>query len=169
MMIVDDRVAMIGSANINDRSLLGIRDSELNVVIEDSIKVPGVVGGKKCTVSKFAKDLRLKCMTKIFDREPKEVEDFLCEKMWESLNKQMTKNVKIYREVFGCVPDNHVKLLSGIKDHVKKGNIEKYPRYIPYVKGYAVHYQLNFLIDEELRKAKYLTLGHMIAPNHIYS
>jgi phospholipase D1/2 len=35
LMIVDDRFMIIGSANINDRSLLGSRDSELAMVIED--------------------------------------------------------------------------------------------------------------------------------------
>jgi hypothetical protein len=34
-MIVDDEFAIIGSANINDRSLLGMRDSEIGVVIHD--------------------------------------------------------------------------------------------------------------------------------------
>lgn len=34
-MIVDDRFMIIGSANINDRSLLGSRDSELAIVVED--------------------------------------------------------------------------------------------------------------------------------------
>ena len=34
-MIVDDRICLIGSANINDRSLLGNRDSELGIIIED--------------------------------------------------------------------------------------------------------------------------------------
>lgn len=29
LMIIDDRIALIGSANINDRSLLGSRDSEV--------------------------------------------------------------------------------------------------------------------------------------------
>lgn len=29
VMIVDDRVTLIGSSNINDRSLLGSRDSEV--------------------------------------------------------------------------------------------------------------------------------------------
>lgn len=29
LMIVDDRMVLIGSANINDRSLLGSRDSEV--------------------------------------------------------------------------------------------------------------------------------------------
>lgn len=36
IMIIDDSIALIGSANINDRSLKGTRDSELAVVIEDS-------------------------------------------------------------------------------------------------------------------------------------
>lgn len=30
LMIIDDRMALIGSANINDRSLLGSRDSEVS-------------------------------------------------------------------------------------------------------------------------------------------
>lgn len=33
LMIVDDKFVIIGSANINDRSLLGNRDSELAVKI----------------------------------------------------------------------------------------------------------------------------------------
>lgn len=33
-MIVDDERCIIGSANINDRSLLGTRDSELACIIE---------------------------------------------------------------------------------------------------------------------------------------
>jgi len=36
IMVIDDRVAVVGSANINDRSLLGMRDSEVNVIIHDS-------------------------------------------------------------------------------------------------------------------------------------
>jgi phospholipase D1/2 len=31
LMIIDDRIVVIGSANINDRSLLGSRDSEVCV------------------------------------------------------------------------------------------------------------------------------------------
>lgn len=36
IMIVDDKKMIIGSANINDRSLLGTRDSELCLLIEDT-------------------------------------------------------------------------------------------------------------------------------------
>lgn len=38
LMIVDDRIALIGSANINDRSLMGSRDSEIAIVVEDEKK-----------------------------------------------------------------------------------------------------------------------------------
>jgi phospholipase D1/2 len=34
IMLVDDRVAVIGSANINDRSMMGDRDSEIAILIE---------------------------------------------------------------------------------------------------------------------------------------
>ena len=36
MMIVDDNICIVGSANINDRSLIGRRDTELAVVVHDN-------------------------------------------------------------------------------------------------------------------------------------
>ena len=34
MIIVDDKIVIIGSANMNDRSMTGDRDSEIGIVIE---------------------------------------------------------------------------------------------------------------------------------------
>jgi phosphatidylserine/phosphatidylglycerophosphate/cardiolipin synthase-like enzyme len=42
-MIVDDRLAIIGSANINERSQRGDRDSELASVIRDTDMIDGSV------------------------------------------------------------------------------------------------------------------------------
>lgn len=36
-MIIDDQKLIIGSANINDRSMLGDRDSEIAILIEDDL------------------------------------------------------------------------------------------------------------------------------------
>ena len=60
LMIVDDRVALIGSANINDRSMLGNRDSELAVTIEESEfrHIPLRSGGVR-EVADFAHRLRV--------------------------------------------------------------------------------------------------------------
>lgn len=43
LMIVDDDKCIIGSANINDRSLLGVRDSEIACVWEDKQKIEGIL------------------------------------------------------------------------------------------------------------------------------
>lgn len=42
-MIVDDTYVVCGSANINDRSMKGTRDSEIAVVIEDNKKIDSLL------------------------------------------------------------------------------------------------------------------------------
>lgn len=46
LMIVDDRVVIMGSANINDRSQLGNRDSEIAMIVEDTEMVPSFMNEK---------------------------------------------------------------------------------------------------------------------------
>jgi phospholipase D1/2 len=46
LMIVDDLYALLGSANINDRSLLGSRDLELAVLMVDGATSRADVNGK---------------------------------------------------------------------------------------------------------------------------
>ena len=62
LMIVDDRVAIIGSANINDRSMLGSRDSEVAVILEDTDLVEGKMKGQAYNVGKFSHTLRCHLM-----------------------------------------------------------------------------------------------------------
>lgn len=62
LLIVDDRVAIIGSANINDRSMLGSRDSEVAVKIEDSLEIETRFNGNVVTVGYMPHMLRLKLM-----------------------------------------------------------------------------------------------------------
>lgn len=47
LMIVDDRIIIIGSANLNDRSQVGFRDSEIAIVIEDSDMIPSKMNGEE--------------------------------------------------------------------------------------------------------------------------
>ena len=59
-MIVDDSIFIIGSANINDRSLLGSRDHEIGVVclLDKAESSPDhfqtIMGDQQVTVSKLA-------------------------------------------------------------------------------------------------------------------
>lgn len=61
-MIVDDRIAIIGSANINERSMLGNRDSEVAAIVRDTDTIISVMAGKPYRVGKFPHTLRLRLM-----------------------------------------------------------------------------------------------------------
>jgi phospholipase D1/2 len=62
IMVVDDRIAIIGSANINERSMLGSRDSEVAAIVEDADMVPSRMAGEPYMVSRFAHDFRMRLM-----------------------------------------------------------------------------------------------------------
>ncbi|KAH9974594.1 hypothetical protein BGW80DRAFT_1436752 [Lactifluus volemus] len=60
VMIVDDRRVIMGSANLNDRSQRGDRDSEIALVVEDEDKIPSMMDGQPYTAARFAASLRRK-------------------------------------------------------------------------------------------------------------
>ena len=57
-MIVDDTTVIMGSANINDRSMLGSRDSELAIIVEDTKFTSSTMDGKPYQAGQFAGSLR---------------------------------------------------------------------------------------------------------------
>jgi len=59
-MIVDDQYVVCGSANINDRSLLGGRDSEIAGIIKDEEFINSTLNKKSVKVGKYAFSLRQK-------------------------------------------------------------------------------------------------------------
>ncbi|KAJ2828320.1 hypothetical protein FBU31_002946, partial [Coemansia sp. 'formosensis'] len=59
LMIVDDRYVIMGSANINDRSMVGNRDSEIAMVVEDTEPVVTTMNGRPYQAAKFAHSLRV--------------------------------------------------------------------------------------------------------------
>ncbi|MGH6646111.1 phospholipase D-like domain-containing protein [Aquabacterium sp.] len=67
LLIADDRVAVLGSANINDRSQLGSRDSELAVVITDDTPIMAKLDGvNDHPVASKVHDLRVRLWRKLF-------------------------------------------------------------------------------------------------------
>ncbi|ORX40300.1 hypothetical protein BD324DRAFT_641172 [Kockovaella imperatae] len=61
-MIVDDRLVLCGSANINERSQRGDRDSELVAVIRDTDMIDSKMAGKPYKVGRFSHTLRMRLM-----------------------------------------------------------------------------------------------------------
>lgn len=58
LLIVDDRIVVCGSSNLNDRSQLGYHDSELSIVMEDTHKIPSMMDGQPFEAGYHAATLR---------------------------------------------------------------------------------------------------------------
>jgi phospholipase D1/2 len=102
LMIVDDKKIIVGSANINDRSLLGNRDSEIAICIEDD--------DKKQTYS-----FRRKVFEEHFGLKPTDSIDINDDVVWDRLLNIAKKNTQIFRNVFGCIPDDYVSKIPDIE------------------------------------------------------
>eukprot|EP00268_Persea_americana_P049346 TRINITY_DN5288_c0_g1_i4.p1 TRINITY_DN5288_c0_g1~~TRINITY_DN5288_c0_g1_i4.p1 ORF type:complete len:804 (-),score=140.04 TRINITY_DN5288_c0_g1_i4:260-2671(-) len=119
VMIVDDRMVLIGSANINDRSLLGSRDSEIGVLIEDKDFVDSLMNGIPWKAGKFSRSLRLSLWSEHLGLHPGEisgisdpVDDATYKDIWMATAKT---NTMIYQDVFACVPNDLIHSRTAIR------------------------------------------------------
>lgn len=116
LMVVDDRFALLGSANINDRSLLGERDSEIAVlVIDTDVSQCDLGSGDVRPVRTFARQLRMGIWNKIFgitgNVRPASHLKIAIEKpaspaSWQAIQKQAKANAEAYEKAFPFVPRN---------------------------------------------------------------
>ncbi|KAL4471562.1 hypothetical protein ABPG74_008455 [Tetrahymena malaccensis] len=151
LMIVDDRIVIMGSANINDRSMKGSRDSEIAMVIEDKEYITTVMGGEQHQSSKFAYTLRQSLFQEHFGLSEKELVDPLDNDFFEKIQTNSKKNTWIYREIFRCYPDDNIKVSSDYEEFKKKKNLALYANLKDQITGYAVEFPKRFLENEDLR------------------
>ena len=104
LMIVDDRITIIGSANINDRSMLGHRDSEVDVVIKDTEMILGKMDGENYDVGKFSHSLRCQLMREhlgiLKGHNFIEVSDPIAQHFLSRISSISRENTNIYERVF---------------------------------------------------------------------
>lgn len=118
LLIADDRVAILGSANINDRSQWGDRDSELAVVITDDSSVDAKLDGVHTEkVAKSIQKLRLDLWHKLFglgssDRQaaalnsPSLLQSPASSETWKMIQKVADGNAEAYERSFAFIPRN---------------------------------------------------------------
>jgi phosphatidylserine/phosphatidylglycerophosphate/cardiolipin synthase-like enzyme len=121
LLIADDRVAILGSANINDRSQCGTRDSELAVIVRDSESTDAKLDGKHNqkvgkTINKLRKDLWKKHFGMSQAKQNGPVAHFTvsdeildqpaAEKTWKAIQTQAASNSKAYEYSFNFIPRN---------------------------------------------------------------
>ncbi|KAJ9181873.1 hypothetical protein P3X46_005920 [Hevea brasiliensis] len=181
IMMIDDSATLIGSANINDRSLLGSRDSEIGVLIEDKELVDSSMGGKPWKAGKFSLSLRLSLWSEHLGLQAKEINqimdpviDSTYNDMWVATAK---KNTTIYQDVFSCIPSDLIHSRSALRQSMafwkgrighttidlgiapekfescQNGDIKKIDpmERLQAVRGYLVSLPLDFMRKEDLR------------------
>ncbi|XP_054946315.1 phospholipase D2 isoform X2 [Physeter macrocephalus] len=158
MLIADDRTVIIGSANINDRSLLGKRDSELAVLIEDTEMEASLMNGVEYQAGRFALSLRKHCFSVILGADARpdlDLRDPVCDDFFQSWQDTAESNANIYEQIFRCLPSNATRSLRALREYVA---VEPLATVSPplarseltQVQGHLVHFPLKFLEDESL-------------------
>ncbi|CAF1019078.1 unnamed protein product [Rotaria sordida] len=158
LMIIDDRMAICGSANINDRSLLGQRDSELCVVINDREEENGVFNKKQIRVGKFCASWRKRLFAMllgILHENPNNIDlsDPISDEFYDYFRDVARKNTLIYEEVFATLPSDRVRRFDQVGDYTESPKLKdidplKAQEKLKDIQGTVVEYPLYFL-DEE--------------------
>ncbi|XP_003962430.2 phospholipase D1a [Takifugu rubripes] len=159
MLIADDNTVIIGSANINDRSMLGKRDSEVAVIVEDSEKVAAVMDGREYEAGPYALQLRLECFrtilgghsdTSIDLSDP--VSDRFYKEVWMTT---AGRNATIYEKVFRCLPSSLVRNMSELEQYqsilgLAQTDQARAQEELRKIHGFLVQFPLDFLSEQNL-------------------
>lgn len=135
-LIVDDKTVVVGSSNLNDRSQLGVHDSELSIVMTDTKVLKTTMGGEEYEAGHHAATLRRylwrehlgllppqdldgsddpNCQPPDVPNDPKTgdtfdfVADPLSDELWEMWTTRASKNTEIFRQLFHADPDDYGK------------------------------------------------------------
>uniref|UniRef100_A0AAY4APC5 phospholipase D n=1 Tax=Denticeps clupeoides TaxID=299321 RepID=A0AAY4APC5_9TELE len=159
MLIADDNTVIIGSANINDRSMLGKRDSEVAVIVEDTETVPSVMDGEDYQAGKFALQLRLECFKIIlgaFTDPSIEVTDPVSDRFYKEVwMATSARNATIYEKVFQCLPSSLVRNMQELVNFKSNTGLDKEDparakELLKKIRGFLVQFPLEFLSEENL-------------------
>ncbi|XP_071026316.1 phospholipase D1-like [Oncorhynchus clarkii lewisi] len=159
MLIADDNTVIIGSANINDRSMLGKRDSEVAVIVEDSETVTAVMDGQEYQAGRYALALRLECFRTILGAHTDlsiDVSDPLSDHFYKEIwMTTCARNATIYQKVFRCLPSSDVRNILELEGYLAKPGLEREDsarahEELKKIRGFLVQFPLYFLSEQNL-------------------
>ncbi len=119
------RYVITGSANINDRSMLGKRDSELAAVVKDESFVDSTLNGRSVKVGKYASTLRQKIFKihlGIAQSNPAriDVSDCAADSFYQMFRNISHQNSLVFEQVFKCIPSDNLLTFKSVQNNHKQ-------------------------------------------------
>ena len=153
-MVVDDETVIIGSANINDRSMLGNRDSEVCLCLTDESL-------------KFGSSMRTAAMCEFFGEMGADgaLSDWHKEDVWGKMREISRENTRLYRKALFPLPDDTISSWGKLREKQisRTFNASEYPpdqmfdgvgseclATLRKINGIVVEFPLEFLSEEDL-------------------
>ena len=171
LMIVDDRLTIIGSANINDRSMLGYRDSEVDVIIEDKDMIEGQMNGERYLVGKFSHGLRCSLLREhlgLLSEENQDtslnVKDPVSYNFYKGVLDVANSNTQIYERVFQRIlPTNSISNFKDLENQKTFESLadvypEKARKVLNGIRGHIVTFPPSFLKNQLQHRRSPVTL-----------
>jgi len=118
LMIVDDSRMIVGSANFNDRSLLGTRDSEIALLLEDGVATESVLAGAPVAKGSLPFALRRLLWRNHWGID---VEDPLDPDSSARLREIADRNAALVAEVFPFAPSDRWRDLGEWNEALRRG------------------------------------------------
>ena len=167
LMIVDDVTVILGSANINDRSMLGARDSEYDVIIKEEPELKTIMNGKVYAAANFAYTLRVNLFAEHLGVDPKNkiLEDPLSDEFLQLVQNTAHNNTLIFRKLWGCYPDDQYLTFKDLKNYKPPSKEELKENYMKEkngIIGHAVEFPLHFLEKENNLSLKFHSIENLI-------
>ncbi|KAI9691964.1 MAG: hypothetical protein M1820_009642 [Bogoriella megaspora] len=170
--IVDDRIVICGSSNINDRSQLGFHDSELTIVMEDKNLLESTMDGRPYQAGHHAATLRRMLWREHLGLIPPQpldasedpnaqppgdgannwlqgdqydalVADPMSDELWNEWTGRATTNTDVFRWLFHADPDDNIKTFEDYESFVPKAGHKQGHLHDPYMPAETVRKELD--------------------------
>ncbi|KRZ21202.1 Phospholipase D1, partial [Trichinella pseudospiralis] len=180
LLIVDDLFTIIGSANINDRSMLGKRDSEVAICVEDCEFSRSLMNGQVYQAGRFAFSLRTDLFSEHLGlsdtsvkRKPQlDVKDPVSAEFFTTWKQIAARNADIFEKVFCCIPSNSVRNFEQLKQYKKRLCLGEYDllsarTLLQQLNGNLVLFPMKFLSQSNLSPSPMTKEG--LAPTSLFT
>lgn len=159
-MIVDDKIAVVGSHGISDRGLLGNRNGEFGVVLNDMERrtvASGYLGNQTAVVGSTVHRLRMHLWNRLLGLplgDTRTTSNMLAREVRLLLQHTAKRNAALFHRVFPSLPHSSYRTLQQFNWAILKKRDLRPPEeqgalFLREVRGTVCAFPVQFLVDED--------------------